>query len=994
MIRNEFSTYMLMESMSGDSAANHKAGSFYLPDAAGQKQPSEHFHRDFVDCCQIDPSGMYYVTSAKDGTIRLWAQGSVQLVKTIRLGQTWVLAMALLPFSGRIAVSTDDRKIKFYDIHTWEVVMDVELQNPALCLGSWKHADAEMFAYGNHVGEITIVNMSKGLKTQKQLEKSADKKQVRRPKVWAESRTRIVHNGWVNQITKVDDLGCVVSCGGDSNIAIFEVPFRANPDVGKKEHVVTKRILRHHRGHVKGVKCFEWVQSFKLIVSGGLERELIVWNPYTGKPVLTLSGHTAGIEMLQLHEEHEQLISLSTDKVLKVWDMRQNECVQTMTEFKHPLMKPTSFLIDKSRNRVVSFGHRHQVFKINPLVDVNTVMEDTHHAPVIAILYNTSFGNVVTVAENSECSVWRPVTGEQIFTFFDTERNDETHITCANFDEAGRRLMTGDHHGVVRVWNFNNGACIKTLVKPRDRQNRQELTSICSYIFEDKRFIAASSWDRKVTVWMDFSEDSGTVTPVMQMQGQNTDVLSIGFTYPKSLAAACADGTIGIFDVESGHKKMTMLSERTRTGQTPRNPSTVMGTGQFVERIVFLEQKNSTLVSAGADGSLRFWEGQWMPHVPSHCNTSVMPCRNACLIAGNHPDGAAVVDVKSDDENKYLVTADEAGFIKTWDISQYDWRNPHPDQVEPISLWQAHQVGVNIVDIMVPSNTEDGVENEVPPLVFSCAADRCAMLWTLDGAHVGKFGQSFAGRSLPWDLYDTSTWKSELSLDILSHQPSNLQSPVSQHDDDSGDSSDEEDFNAVLNELDDRLRAQAPVKSQTKSDCFEDDEEWKSRTNGLPVASLSQVPDEKKGQDKKKVKDYVVDEITGERIYKSGFKKAAVGDEKKRPTRPFVKNFTKTLSGIFKTPRGDAQEDPKDAENKIVYATASTLMKIFDVRCEGQGWKEPDASQKDVLCTKIRHALEVRRDLDEGVDKIVQYFCNLRGATWDEMLSQADMESL
>ena len=47
-----------------------------------------------------------------------------------------------------------------------------------------------------------------------------------------------------------------------------------------------------------------------------------------------------------------------------------------------------------------------------------------------------------------------------------------------------------------------------------------------------------------------------------------------------------------------------------------------------------------------------------------------------------------------------------------------------------------------------------------------------------------------------------------------------------------------------------------------------------------------------------------------------------------------------------------------------------------------------------MLCTKIRHALEVRRDLDEGVDKIVQYFCNLRGATWDEMLSQADMESL
>ena len=48
-------------------------------------------------------------------------------------------------FPGRLAVSTDDRKIKFYDMHTWEVVMEVELQNPALCLCSWKHLDTEMF---------------------------------------------------------------------------------------------------------------------------------------------------------------------------------------------------------------------------------------------------------------------------------------------------------------------------------------------------------------------------------------------------------------------------------------------------------------------------------------------------------------------------------------------------------------------------------------------------------------------------------------------------------------------------------------------------------------------------------------------------------------------------------------------------------------------------------------------------------------------------------
>ena len=106
--------------------------------------------------------------------------------------------------------------------------------------------------------------------------------------------------------------------------------------------------------------------------------------------------------------------------------------------------------VDNARHRIVSFGLRQQVFKINPQI-LHGQPEDTHRAPVVAVLYNRIFGNVVTVAENSECSVWRPVTGEQIFTFFDAERNADTHITSANFDEAGRRLLTCDHHGVVRV---------------------------------------------------------------------------------------------------------------------------------------------------------------------------------------------------------------------------------------------------------------------------------------------------------------------------------------------------------------------------------------------------------------------------------------------------------------------------------------------------------------------------------------------------------------
>jgi hypothetical protein len=53
-------------------------------------------------------------------------------------------------------------------------------------------------AYGNDLGEITIVDIGKGLKSAKLLESQlVARKQLKRSKAWVESRTRVVHDGWV-----------------------------------------------------------------------------------------------------------------------------------------------------------------------------------------------------------------------------------------------------------------------------------------------------------------------------------------------------------------------------------------------------------------------------------------------------------------------------------------------------------------------------------------------------------------------------------------------------------------------------------------------------------------------------------------------------------------------------------------------------------------------------------------------------------------------------
>ena len=48
--------------------------------------------------------------------------------------------------------------------------------------------------------------------------------------------------------------------------------------------------------------------------------------------------------------------------------------------------------------------------------------------------------------------------------------DDEIEITAVTFDPTKRRLITGTRAGTVRIWNFNNGACLRELQSADDSE--------------------------------------------------------------------------------------------------------------------------------------------------------------------------------------------------------------------------------------------------------------------------------------------------------------------------------------------------------------------------------------------------------------------------------------------------------------------------------------------------------------------------------------------
>jgi WD40 repeat protein len=260
----------------------------------------------------------------------------LSLLKSVHIHDSgWILAMCVLPVTGRLCTSAADRRIRFYDIHTWDLSREILLINAVTCMCTWRHLDDEILAYADDKGQVTFVNASKGFHVveakAEDLQYGKDKRRVTFANaskgfvnsraddplesqcwMWASPLRERLHLGWVSEIHMIDELGGIMSCGEDSTIVIYEYPPRYHPDrINHKNEVVSKRTLNCKRGHAKGVRCIAWVNSQKVIVSGGLERAILIWNPYTGNQIAQLVGHQEGIEKVFYSTEYDQVVTLA-----------------------------------------------------------------------------------------------------------------------------------------------------------------------------------------------------------------------------------------------------------------------------------------------------------------------------------------------------------------------------------------------------------------------------------------------------------------------------------------------------------------------------------------------------------------------------------------------------------------------------------------------------------------------------------------------------------
>ncbi|GBG32362.1 WD repeat-containing protein 64 [Hondaea fermentalgiana] len=237
------------------------------------------------------------------------------------------------------------------------------------------------------------------------------------------STSRIVfrrHTDHVTQVDYVGGLSSLVTCSLDATVNVFDL-----------ERARLKRTFTQHK---KAVYSFTWCAGSKVIASSGLERHIVLWSPYSRRSVASLYGHTSSVIKVEVNDDNNQLLSLSSDNTVKIWDIRNHKCVQTIgigmaasrAQQRESAGQPsvTCMTYVRKHKSLVAASNKLKIFPLRPPSETSL---RTHNRPVVAALYNSNFHQVVSVDEQSNLRIWNVETGEVNSRFqLRTKRPDDS----------------------------------------------------------------------------------------------------------------------------------------------------------------------------------------------------------------------------------------------------------------------------------------------------------------------------------------------------------------------------------------------------------------------------------------------------------------------------------------------------------------------------------------------------------------------------------------
>ncbi|XP_027274696.1 WD repeat-containing protein 64 isoform X2 [Cricetulus griseus] len=423
--------------------------------------------RDVIKCIVKVPQLDLLITASQKGLITVFNSQMRVQTNTNVTDTSWITGCDYLGQLKRI-VATTERTIVVWDYKAqgssqghYFVIKPMDHCLLCVCVvpipDQLCRDDILLGDDGGFVNKFTVNSDDFGLKqakTKKKLQTQVlDSKNFKSVK-------RKLHNDWVMKIRYIPALNCFGSCSLDSvHSLVLESLKRLEDNLPVREFAMPR-----------GANTFCYCMKANVIVTGGDDKVLRLWHPnISTKPVGKLVGHMFSITEIVSNEKEQHVISLSSAKVFRVWDIQTLSVLQVFHDSQGGPgdMQIYSMIYDSNHGMLITGSSVIDMYPLTRMVQDTKQVPHTHEREINVMLYNRYFHQVLTICSESIIKVWELESGLQIYQILDPH-GFNIELTCAAIDESGYLFTTGAYNGTVKIWDFGSGQEMKMLPEGKD----------------------------------------------------------------------------------------------------------------------------------------------------------------------------------------------------------------------------------------------------------------------------------------------------------------------------------------------------------------------------------------------------------------------------------------------------------------------------------------------------------------------------------------------
>jgi WD40 repeat protein len=123
------------------------------------------------------------------------------------------------------------------------------------------------------------------------------------------------HTDMVMSLVTLPNLNYLASASLDKSVSVWDA--------------YTNQQLQRLNGHRKGILDIDYSTSYRLLVTAGFEHDAFIWSPFVNTIVYRLKGHHQSLVGCQAVEGTPEIITADSSGVVKLWDIRTFQCVQS-----------------------------------------------------------------------------------------------------------------------------------------------------------------------------------------------------------------------------------------------------------------------------------------------------------------------------------------------------------------------------------------------------------------------------------------------------------------------------------------------------------------------------------------------------------------------------------------------------------------------------------------------------------------------------------------